>query len=207
MAVNRKIVLLVIAITAIVGSALATNIIFTALANTESASATANEGVCFDKSWPMFSQTKGMARPPHPGNWSWPTQSGNWSRPPRPGNWSGNVTVTVTTEQAKTMISNALKEFTVGNVTDRGSVWVGSIKYKDKAVTDVPLGKLNTPTSQDAVKAVQDSMGKGWSTGEPKQHGFIYNVPIIDANGNTISNVRVDGRTGNIAAGFPLLRR
>jgi len=155
----------------------------------------------------MFSQTKGMAHPPHPGNWSWPPQSGNWSRPPRPGNWSGNVTVTVTTEQAKTMISNALKEFTVGNVTDRGSVWVVSIKYKDKAVTDVPLGKLNTPTSQDAVKAVQDSMGKGWSTGEPKQHGFIYNVPIIDANGNTISNVRVDGRTGNIAAGFPLLRR
>jgi len=198
MVVNRKIVLLVIAITATVGSALATNTMFAALANTGSAGATANEGVCFDKSWPMFSQTNGTARLPH---------LGDWSRPPRTGNWSGNVTVTVTTEQAKSTVSNALKEFTVGNVTDRGSVWVVSIKYNDKAVTDVPLGKLNTPASQDAVKAVQESMGKGWTTGEVKQHGFIYNVPIIDANGNTISNVRVDGRTGNIAAGFPMLRR
>lgn len=207
MIVNRKIVLLVIAITVIVGSALATNIMFTALANTGSAGAAANEGVCFDKSWPMFNRTKDMTLRPHPGNWSWPPPPGNWSRPPRPGNWSGNVTVTVTTEQAKTTVSNALKEFTVGNVTDRGSIWVVSIKYKDKTVTDVPLGKLNTPTSQDAVKAVQDSLGKGWSTGEPKQHGFTYNVPIIDANGNTISNVRVNGRTGDITAGFPPLRR
>jgi hypothetical protein len=198
MNVNRKIALLAIVLTATVGSALVTNVIFTAVANTGSVGAATNQGACFDKSWSMLNHTKGMPVPGHPGN---------WSRPPRPGNWSGNVTVTVTAEQAKTTVSNALKEFTVGNVTSRGSVWVVSIKYKDKTVTDVPLGKLNTSTSQDAVKAVQDSMGKGWNTGEAKQHGFIYNVPLIDANGNTLSNVRVDGRTGNIAAGFPSLRR
>jgi len=92
--------------------------------------------------------------------------------------------------------------FQIGEVKDGGSIWMVSIKYNDKVVMTVVLGKLNTPTSGDAVKAVQDSMGRGWSAGEPKQHGFTYNVPIIDANGNAVGNIRVDGRTGDITAGF-----
>ena len=115
--------------------------------------------------------------------------------------------LTVTGEQAKTIVSDAVKEFNVGEAKDRGNVWMVSIKYNDKVVMTVPLGKLNTPTSEDAVKAVQDSLGKGWSAGEPTQFRFTYNVPIIDANGNTIGNIRVDGRTGDIIIGCPMLRR
>jgi len=120
---------------------------------------------------------------------------------------SPSVTLTVTSEQAKTIVNDAVKAFTVGEAKDRGNMWMVGITYNGTAVMNVPLGKLNTPTSEDAVKAVQDSMTKGWSAEEPKQFGFIYNVPIIDASGNTISNVRVDGRTGSIAAGFPMLPR
>jgi hypothetical protein len=112
--------------------------------------------------------------------------------------------VTVTSEQAKTIVSDAVKALQIGEVKDGGSVWMVSIKYNDKVVMTVLLGKLNTPTSGDAVKAVQDSMGRGWSAGEPKQHGFTYNVPIVDANGNPIGNIRVDGRTGDITGGFSL---
>jgi len=107
----------------------------------------------------------------------------------------------VTIEQAKTIVSDAIKEFNVGEAKDGGSVWMVSIKYKDKVVMTVLLGKLNTPTSEDAVKAVQASLGKGWSAGEPKQLQHIYNIPILDANNNTIGTIRVDGRTGSIAAG------
>jgi hypothetical protein len=108
----------------------------------------------------------------------------------------------VTSEQAKTIVSDAVKAFQIGEVKDGGSVWMVSIKYNDKVVMTVLLGKLNTPTSGDALKAVQDSIGKGWNAGEPKQHGFTYNVPIVDANGNPIGNIRVDGRTGDITVGF-----
>ena len=118
-----------------------------------------------------------------------------------------STTVTVTSEQAKAIVSDAVKAFEVGEVKDGGNAWMVSIKYKDKVVMTVLLGKLNTPTSGDAVKAVKDSMGKGWRAGEPKQLGFTYNVPIIDANSNAIGNIRVDGRTGNITAGFSPLRR
>jgi hypothetical protein len=110
--------------------------------------------------------------------------------------------LTVTIQQAKTMISDAIKEFTVGEAKDAGSTWVVSIKYKDKVVMTVLLGKLNTPTSEDAVKTVQDSMKKDWSAGEPKQIQFTYNVPVIDVNNNVVGSIRVDGRTGNIAAGL-----
>ena len=110
--------------------------------------------------------------------------------------------LTVTSQQAKTIVSDAIKEFKVGEAKDGGSVWMVSIKYKDKAVMTVLLGKLNTPTSEDAVKAVQASLGKGWSAGEPKQLQIIYNVPIIDANNNTVGTISVDGRTGNITAGM-----
>jgi hypothetical protein len=82
-----------------------------------------------------------------------------------------------------------------------------SIKYKDNVVMTVLLGKLNTPTSEDAVKATQDSMAKGWKTGEPKQLQSIYNVPIIDARGNTVGSIRVDGRSGEITTGFLVLRQ
>jgi hypothetical protein len=78
-----------------------------------------------------------------------------------------------------------------------------SIKYKDNVVMTVLLAKLNTPTSGVALKAVQDSIGKGWTAGAPKQFGFTYNVPIIDSNGNPVGDVRVDGRTGGIITGFP----
>ena len=109
--------------------------------------------------------------------------------------------LTVTSQQAKTMVSNAIKEFTIGEAKDAGSTWMVSIKYKDKVVMTVLLGKLNTPTSEDAVKAVQDSLKKGWSAGEPKQLQFTYNVAIIDVNNNTIGSIRVDARTGSIATG------
>ena len=115
--------------------------------------------------------------------------------------------LTVTSEKAKTIASDAIKELKVGEVKDGGSAWMVSIEYKDKVVMTVLLGKLNTPASADAVKAVQDSLAKGWSAGEPKQLQGIYNVPIIDANKNTIGNIQIDGRTGEIAAGFPLPRR
>jgi len=109
--------------------------------------------------------------------------------------------LTVTSEQAKTIVSNTISEFNVGEAKDGGSVWMVSIKYKDKVVMTVLLGKVNTPTSDDAVKAVQASLGKGWSAGEPKQLQHIYSVPIIDSNGNTVGTIRVDGRTGSIDAG------
>jgi len=109
--------------------------------------------------------------------------------------------LTVTSVQAKTIVSDAIKEFKVGEARDGGSVWMVSIKYKDQVVMTVILGKLNTPTSEDAVKAVQSSLGKGWSAGAPKQLQFDYNVPIIDTNNNTIGTIRVDGRTGTITAG------
>jgi hypothetical protein len=109
--------------------------------------------------------------------------------------------LTVTNQQAKAMVSDAVKEFTVGEARDAGSTWMVTVKYKDKAIMTVLLGKLNTPTAEDAVKAVQDSLKKGWSPGEPTQLQSIYNIPIIDSNNNTIGNIRVDGRTGDISIG------
>jgi hypothetical protein len=113
-----------------------------------------------------------------------------------------SITLTVTSDQAKTKVSDAIKAFQVGGANDSGALWVVSVKYNDKVVMTVLLGKVNTPTSADAVNAVKDSMGKGWIAGEPKQIGFGYNVPILDANGNTIGNVMVDGKTGDITLGF-----
>jgi len=57
------------------------------------------------------------------------------------------------------------------------------------------------------VKAVQNSLGKGWNVGEPKQLQFIYNVPIIDTNNNTVGFIKVDGRTGDIVGGVKPSRR
>jgi len=115
--------------------------------------------------------------------------------------------LTVTIEQAKTIVNDAIKELKVGEAKDGGSVWMVSIKYKDNVVMTVLLGKINTPASEDAVKAVLDSIAKGWKAGEPKQLQSIYNVPIIDARGNTVGNIRVDGRSGDITTGFLVLRR
>ncbi len=125
-------------------------------------------------------------------------RSGNMTRP--------SATPTVTSAQAKAKVSDAIREFKVGDAKDRGNTWMVSIKYNDKVIMTVLLGKLNTPTSKDAVTTVQGSMN-GWKTGEPKQLQLVYNVPIMDANGNTVGNVRVDGRSGNIATGFPQLGR
>ena len=114
--------------------------------------------------------------------------------------------LSVTSEQAKIIVSNAAKQFKVGDVKDRGSVWTVSIKYNDKVLMAVILGKLNTPTSDDALKVVQDSLSKGWTLGEPTLVRYIYNVPITAA-GNTIGSVAVDGRSGEIITGPLGLRR
>jgi uncharacterized membrane protein YdfJ with MMPL/SSD domain len=183
MGLNRRIAVLAIVIAAVIGSGLVASGAFAAVTNTGSAGS------------PPDSSTATH----------WRHGTGNMTRPPWQGNmtrspWQGNVTVT--SEQANTIVSDAVNAFQIGEVKDGGSVWMVSIKYNDKVVMTVLLGKLNTPTSGDALKAVQDSIGKGWSAGEPKQHGFTYNVPIIDSNGNPIGNIRVDGRTGDITAGF-----
>lgn len=110
----------------------------------------------------------------------------------------------ISTDQAKNIVNNAVNQLKVGDAKSSGSVWSVDIKYGEKVAAIVLLGKLNTPTSQDAIKAVQDSLNKGWRAGDPKQLRLIYNVPIIDANGNTIADLSVDGTTGNITTGFPL---
>jgi len=112
----------------------------------------------------------------------------------------------ITSDQAKTIVSAAIKQFTVGDVRDRGSVWMVSIKYKDKVLMTIPLGKLNTPTSEDATKVVQDSLAKGWNVGSPTLARLIYSVPIIVEN-NTIGIIHVNGGTGEIITGPPILRR
>jgi hypothetical protein len=114
--------------------------------------------------------------------------------------------VTVTSDQAKSKVNDAIKDFKVGDVKDRGTTWMVNINYKDKVVMTLLLGKLNTPTSDAALKAVQGSV-TSWKAGEPKQPQSSYNVPIIDANGNTVGNIRVDGRTGDITTGFPSIVR
>lgn len=114
---------------------------------------------------------------------------------------SPSTILTITSEQAKTIVSDAVKEFTVGETKERSNAWVVSINYKDKVIITALLGKINTPTSEDAAKAVQDSLGKGWIAGEPTQFRFAYNVPIVDANGNTIGSIGVDGTTGDIFTG------
>jgi hypothetical protein len=174
MGLNRRIAVLAIVIAAVIASGLVASGAFAAVTNTGSAGS------------PPESSTATH----------WRHGAGNMTRPP----WQGNVTVT--SEQAKTIVSDAVKAFQIGEVKDGGSVWMVSIKYNDKVVMTVLLGKLNTPTSGDALKAVQESIGNGWTAGAPKQLGFTYNVPIMDSNGNPIGNIRVDGRTGDITAGF-----
>ena len=173
MGFNRRIAVLAIVI-AVIASGLVASGAFAAVANTGSGGS-----------------PPGSSTATH-----WRQGPGNVTRPV----WQGNVTVT--SEQAKTTVSDAVTALQIGEIKDGGSVWMVTIKYNDKVVMTVVLGKLNTPTSGDALKAVQDSIGKGWSAGEPTQHGFTYNVPIMDANGNPIGNIRLDGRTGDIAAGF-----
>ena len=201
MGLNRKMALLAVAvvITAIAVSALTTSLMFKVATNARSERMTVYNGRYPDKSWPMLNQPRrGMTLPVHRG-FSAPS---HWMQSKRP-----STTLTVTGEQAKTIVSDAVKAFKVGEAKDTGNVWMVSIKYKDNVVMTVLLGKLNTPTSGDAVKAVQDSIGKGWRAGEPRLLGLTYNVPIIDASGNAIGNIRVDGGTGNITAEFSPLRR
>jgi hypothetical protein len=182
MGLNRRIAVLAIVIAAIASGLVASGA-FAAVTNTGLAG-----------SPPGFSTATHWRH--GPGNVTRPVWQGNVTRPL----WQGNVTVT--SEQAKTIVGDTVTASQIGEVKDGGSIWMVSIKYNDKVVMTVVLGKLDTPASGDAVKAVQDSMGRGWSAGEPKQHGFTYNVPIIDANGNAVGNIRVDGRTGDITAGF-----
>ena len=111
--------------------------------------------------------------------------------------------LSITKDQAKAIVSNAIKEFKISEVVkERNTLWIVSIEYKDKIVMVIPIEKLNAPNSEDAIKAVQESLRNGWSAGEPKEFQSIYNVPIIDAYNNTIGSVKVDGRTGDIIAGI-----
>jgi hypothetical protein len=192
---NRRIAALTIIITVVMVSGLvASGALATA---TNIGSAGSLQGFSTATHWKQ--RPGNLTGPPWPENMTRPFWQGNMTR----RDWQGNVTVT--SEQAQTTVGDAVNAFKIGEVKDGGSVWMVSIKYNDKAVMTVLLGKVNTPTSGDALKAVQDSMGNGWSAGEPKQHGSAYDVPITDANGNVIGNVRVDGRTGDIITGFPPL--
>jgi hypothetical protein len=110
--------------------------------------------------------------------------------------------LSITKDQAKAIVSNAIKEFKISEVKERNTLWIVSIEYKDKIVMVIPIEKLNAPNSEGAIKAVQESLRNGWSAGEPKEFQSIYNVPIIDAYNNTIGSVKVDGRTGDIIAGI-----
>jgi hypothetical protein len=108
----------------------------------------------------------------------------------------------VSTDEAKSIVADAVASFNVSNVKEHGSVWIVSITFNE-VVMNVVLGKLNTPTSDAALQAVQDSLAAGWSAGEPTQMRFIYSVPITDSNGNTLGNILVDAKTGNIGGGSP----
>jgi hypothetical protein len=193
---NRNTVVLVVAIAAIVISTLTAAVIFTAP----------------NRSQPMLTQLRqNYAGPPQRPiaayQMQWSSAPSHW-RQGSLGNLRGQATViTVTSDQAKTKVNDAIKEFKVGDARDAGNVWAVSVKYQDKVVLTVLLGKVNTPTSDAAVKAVQDSIGNGWKTGEPKLLQSTYNVPIIDGRGNAIGNIRVDGRSGNITSRFPLPNR
>jgi hypothetical protein len=209
---NRNTAVLAMAIAAIIVSVVTASIVFTAQ-NARSSRAATLEGRYFDMPQPIsiplrqrytgmpgrpmatFGMHRGVSTPSH------------WKQ-----NWSGSMRkpstiLTVTSDQAKTKANDAIREFKVGDAKDTGNAWMVSIKYKDKAVMTVLLGKLNTPTSEDAVKAVQDSIGKGWKAGEPKQLQSLYNVSIIDALGNTVGNIRVDGKSGDIITRALVLRR
>ena len=209
--VSRNTVVLAVAIAAIIVSVVTASMVFTAQ-NARSSRIATDEGRYFVRFQPPVTPARqryvGMSRPVaafqmHRGA----SMPSHWKQ-----NWPGNVkrqptALTVTNDQAKTKVNDAIKEFKVGDAKDTGNAWMVSIKYKDKAVMTVLLGKLNTPTSEDAVKAVQDSIGKGWKAGEPKQLQSLYNVPIIDALGNTVGNIRVDGKSGDIITRALVLRR
>lgn len=125
-----------------------------------------------------------------------------WGGAPFDNHTTGaSLNFTVTSAQATQAVTGAISGFTVGNVTDRGSVWGVSIVYQNQTISDVLLGKVNTPTSDAAAGAVQGSLAAGWSAGQPTQFRLGYSVPIIDNNGNTIMTVLVDGTTGSIVAG------
>lgn len=209
---NRNTAVLAIAIAALVVSAVTATMVFTAPYSASKRSAT-HEGEYFNRFRPMFS----LLRQRHAGTSGTPIAGSHMHRGfPASSHWeeglSRNVTkpstiLNVTSDQAKAKANDAIKEFKVGDAKDTGNLWAVSIRYKDKVVMTVLLGKLNTPTSDDAVKAVQDSLEKGWEAGEPRQLQFIYNVPVIDAQGNAVGNIRVDGRSGEITTGFLMLPR
>jgi len=119
------------------------------------------------------------------------------------GSWNGTKSwnVTTTSSQAQAIVTETIPSFTIGGANDRGSLWMVNVTYNGTLVMNVPLGKVNTPTSTDAVSAVQASQSKGWTAGTPKLFAFMYSVPIVDSNGNTIGTVRVNGTNGQIITG------
>jgi hypothetical protein len=181
MSVNRKITPLTVAviIIAIVGSALAVSVTYTGATNAAPDKTSTCEGRYLNTAVRMHGNFSAFR------HWN---QSRSWN-------------VTTTSTQAQAVVTAAVPSFTVGEAKERGSLWVVNVTYNGKAVMNVPLAKINTPTSRDAVNVVQVSQSKGWTAGTAKQFTFVYNVPIVDSNGNTIGIVRVDGRTGQIISG------
>jgi len=109
----------------------------------------------------------------------------------------------VTPEQARSIANDAIKGLKVGEVRERGGSWIVRVEYGGKAVMAIILGKLNTPTADEAARVVRESLAKGWSAGEPRQLRSSYAVPILDANGNVVGRILINGRTGEVM-GIPL---
>lgn len=181
MSVKSKITPITVAviIVVVIGSALAMSVTFTTATN-----------AALDKTSTLGSRYLNTAHRMH-GNFS-AFGHGNQSR-----SWN----VTTTSAQAQAVVTAAIPSFTIGGAKDSGNLWMVNVTYNSTVVMNVPVGKVNTPMSGDALNAVQASQGKGWTAGTPKQFAFMYNVPIVDSNGNTIASVRVDGRTGHIITG------
>ena len=112
--------------------------------------------------------------------------------------------LSITSDRAKTMVNDIIKGFQVGDTRDRGTFWVVEVKYEGKLIIGVTLGKINTPTSGDSVNAVKASLGRGWVAGNPVRVGYTYNISILDANGNIVGGVRIDGRTGGVIYGMQM---
>jgi|GEM_PF-3480291 hypothetical protein len=117
-----------------------------------------------------------------------------------------STVLAVTPERARSIANDAIKGFVVGEVRDRGGSWIVRVEYGGKAVMAIALGKLNTPTADEAARAVRESLAKGWSAGEPRQFRSFYAVPILDANGNAVGRIVIDGRTGEVM-GIPLPKK
>jgi len=169
----------------VMGSSLAVSVSFTAVANAVPDKTSVCEGRHLTTAFHTHGNFSAL------GHWN-QTRSWNGAR-----SWN----VSTTSAQAQAVVTGAIPSFTMGGAKESGSLWMVNVTYNGTVVMNVPVGKVNTLTSDDAVNAVQTSQSKGWSAASPKLFAFVYNVPIVDSNGNTIGNVRVNGRSGHIITG------